>query len=61
MNPLGWLQIALYLAALVALAWPVGAYMARVLQGDAPRPLRAVLGPVERLFYRLAEIGRAHV
>ncbi|HEX8386766.1 MAG TPA: potassium-transporting ATPase subunit KdpA [Rubricoccaceae bacterium] len=56
MNPLGWLQIALYLAALIALAWPVGVYMARVLEGRAPMPLRVVLGPVERLFYRLAGV-----
>ena len=56
MNPLGWLQIALYLAALAALAWPVGVYMARVLEGNAPLPLRVVLGPVERLFYRLAGV-----
>ena len=56
MNSLGWLQIALYLAALVALAWPVGVYMARVFEGRAPMPLRVVLGPVERLFYRLAGV-----
>lgn len=56
MNSLGWLQIALYLAALVALSWPLGVYMARVLQGNAPLPLRVVLGPVERLFYRLAGV-----
>lgn len=56
MNSLGWLQIALYLAALTALAWPVGTYMARVFDGRPPAPLRAVLGPVERLFYRLAGV-----
>ncbi|HEX8299608.1 MAG TPA: potassium-transporting ATPase subunit KdpA, partial [Rubricoccaceae bacterium] len=56
MNPLGWLQIALYLTALVALAWPVGVYMARVLEGNAPLPIRVVLGPVERLLYRLAGV-----
>ena len=56
MNSLGWLQIALFLAALVALAWPVGVFMARVLEGRPPAPLRVVLGPVERLFYRLAGV-----
>ena len=56
MNTLGWLQIALFLAALVALAWPVGVYMARVFEGRVPRALGVVLGPVERLFYRLAGV-----
>jgi potassium-transporting ATPase potassium-binding subunit len=48
----GYLQIAFYLAALVALARPLGGYMARVYEGK-PCGLDRVLGPLERLIYRL--------
>ncbi|WP_300163682.1 potassium-transporting ATPase subunit KdpA [Solidesulfovibrio sp.] len=46
------LQIALYLAVLLGLAWPLGAYMARVYAGR-PCGLDRLLGPVERCLYRL--------
>jgi K+-transporting ATPase ATPase A chain len=52
----GLLQITLYMAALLLLAKPLGAYMARVYQGKHLPLLDAVLGPVERLLYRLARI-----
>ena len=45
------LQIGLYLVALLALAWPLGTYMARVYEGKDTFLSRA-LGPVERLFFR---------
>ena len=45
-------QIILYAIVLVALGIPLGAYMARVYTGQATFAQR-VLGPVERLFYRL--------
>jgi potassium-transporting ATPase potassium-binding subunit len=48
----GTLQIALYLAALLALALPLGRYMARVYEGRSVGIDRA-LGPLERLIYRL--------
>jgi K+-transporting ATPase ATPase A chain len=48
----GTLQLALYVLVLTALAWPLGAYMARVYEGR-PCGLDRVLGPVERLLYRL--------
>ncbi len=48
----GYLQIGLYLVVLVALTKPLGAYMARVYEGQST-PLDRVLGPVERLLYRL--------
>jgi K+-transporting ATPase ATPase A chain len=48
----GFLQIAIYLTVLVLLAKPLGGYMARVYQGDRTL-LGQVLGPVERLTYRL--------
>ncbi|HSN76880.1 MAG TPA: potassium-transporting ATPase subunit KdpA, partial [Anaerolineae bacterium] len=48
----GILQIAIYLIVLVLLAKPLGGYMARVYQGERTL-LTRVLGPVERLSYRL--------
>jgi K+-transporting ATPase ATPase A chain len=55
----GILQIALYLAVLTLLVRPLGAYMARVYEGRRTF-LDAVLGPVERLTYRLAGVDPAH-
>ncbi len=49
------LQIALYCALLVALVKPLGGYMARVYQGDARIAMR-VLGPLERLVYRVVRV-----
>ncbi len=51
----GWLQIGLYLAVLLALVKPLGWYMARVYQGE-PIGLDRILGPVERLIYRLSGV-----
>ena len=48
----GILQIALYLAVLMALVKPLGWYMARVYTGQGVG-LDRVLGPLERLTYRL--------
>ncbi len=48
-------QSAVYFGVLLALAVPLGAFMARVYSGDAAIAQR-VLGPVERLFYRLAGV-----
>jgi potassium-transporting ATPase potassium-binding subunit len=47
----GILQLALYLVVLIALAKPLGAYMARVYENRRVA-LDRVLGPVERLIYR---------
>ena len=44
MTIFGWIQIGLYVAALLALAKPLGAYMARVYEGQ-PCGLDKVLGP----------------
>jgi K+-transporting ATPase ATPase A chain len=46
---------AVYFALLVALAVPLGRYMARVFQGEA-RLAQRVLGPLERLLYRLSGV-----
>ena len=47
----GYLQIAIFVAALVALVKPVGIYLARVF-GNERVFLTPVLGPIERLAYR---------
>jgi K+-transporting ATPase ATPase A chain len=52
----GWLQIAFYVIVLTALAVPLGSYMARVYQGEAVF-LTRLLGPVERLIYRMLGHG----
>jgi potassium-transporting ATPase potassium-binding subunit len=49
------LKLAIYLAVLVALVKPLGAYMARVYEGRTLR-LSKALGPVERLIYRLSGV-----
>jgi len=51
----GWLQAAIYLALIFALAKPLGAFMARVFSGERTF-LSPVLAPVERAFYRLCRI-----
>lgn len=50
MEPRGWAEIALTLALTVALAWPLGIYMARVWMGERTW-LDPVLKPVERAVY----------
>lgn len=50
MNGQGWAEIALTIAFTVALAWPLGIYMARVWQGQSTW-LDPILKPVERLIY----------
>ena len=51
----GAVQLLFYLVVLVALAKPLGAYMARVYEGR-PCGLDRVLGWLERLIYRLAGV-----
>lgn len=55
MSGLGLLQIVIYFAVLTALAVPLGGFMARVYAGQ-PTFQTPVLGPVERLLYRLAGV-----
>jgi K+-transporting ATPase ATPase A chain len=51
----GVFQLVLYVVVLLALAKPLGGYMARVYEGR-PFGLDRVLGPVERLIYRLSGV-----
>jgi K+-transporting ATPase ATPase A chain len=54
----GWLQLALFLAVLVALTKPVGLYLVRVLDPDGRTWLDPLIGPVERFLYRLLGVER---
>jgi potassium-transporting ATPase potassium-binding subunit len=51
----GWVQIAAFLAVLIALVKPVGIYMARVF-GNQRVFLSPVVGPIERLAYRALRV-----
>jgi len=51
----GWAMIALFFAVLIGLAKPIGVWLFALYEGRRT-PLHAVLGPVERGFYRLAGI-----
>jgi potassium-transporting ATPase potassium-binding subunit len=55
MTAIGWLQIALYCAIVVALVKPLGGFMTRVVTGERTF-LSPILGPVERGLYRLAGV-----
>ncbi|MBP6702419.1 MAG: potassium-transporting ATPase subunit KdpA [Vicinamibacteria bacterium] len=48
-------QGGLYVALLILVAWPLGAFMARLFEGK-PTWLDRVLGPVEKLLYRLGGV-----
>jgi len=54
----GLVQVGLYFVVLLALAKPLGWYMARVYEGQ-PCGLDRVLGPLERLIYRLSGMREA--
>ncbi|WIW87922.1 potassium-transporting ATPase subunit KdpA [Sphingobium sp. V4] len=51
----GWILILLFVGLLLAVTKPVGAWLFALYEGRRT-PLHAVLGPVERGFYRLAGI-----
>ena len=55
MSANGYLQLVFYVVVLIALAKPLGAYMARIYEGQpgCPEPLGA---PLERLIYRLCGV-----
>jgi len=55
----GWLQIGLFLLAVLAVTRPLGLYMTRVFERRRTW-LDPVLGPLERLVYRLTGVDAAH-
>ena len=55
MSANGWLQFAIFCLVLLLSVRPVGAYLARVLEGERTW-LDPVLGPFERLLYKLAGV-----
>jgi K+-transporting ATPase ATPase A chain len=55
MNIYSWIQIIFYLVVLLALAKPLGSFMAKVYQGEHTF-LDRVLGPVERFIYRVSGV-----
>ncbi len=55
MSANGYLQLAFYVAVLLALAKPLGAYMARIHEGR-PAFLNRLGAPIERLVYRLCGV-----
>jgi K+-transporting ATPase ATPase A chain len=58
MSANGWLQFAIYSLVLLATVRPVGAYMARVLEGERTW-LDPLLRPIERLIYKLSGVNAA--
>jgi K+-transporting ATPase ATPase A chain len=54
----GWIQIAIYVVALIALAKPLGTYMAAVYEGRV-QLINRVFAPFERLLYRASGIDAA--
>ena len=55
MNIYSWLQLIFYMVVLIALARPIGAFMARVYQGEKTF-LDPLMRPVEKLIYRLSGV-----
>jgi potassium-transporting ATPase potassium-binding subunit len=58
MSANGWLQFAFYSLILLASVRPVGAYMARVLEGERTW-LDPILRPIEQLIYKLSGVNAA--
>jgi K+-transporting ATPase ATPase A chain len=58
-SALGWLQLLLYLGILLLITKPLGEYLLRVLDPKGRTWLDRVVGPVERLTYRLGGIDPA--
>ncbi len=56
MQTSGWLQLALYVIALAAITKPMGLYLMRVLDASGKTWLDPVLGPLERLTYRVTGV-----
>jgi K+-transporting ATPase ATPase A chain len=55
----GWIQIFVFLAVILAITKPLGAYMARVFSRERTF-LDPVVRPIERLLYRVTGVDEAH-
>src|SRR5262249_5482431 len=55
MTPAAWGQLALFSGLVLLTTRPLGAYMARVFEGEH-RPLPRILGPLERFLFRLSGV-----
>src|SRR5580692_11514319 len=55
MNTSGWIQLAIYIGALVAITKPLGIYLLHVLdpEREGGTFLERFIGPVERFIYRI--------
>ena len=57
MTLIGWIQIILYCAIVVALVKPLGWYMTRVFNGERTF-MSPILQPVEGVLYKIAGVDR---
>lgn len=55
MTLIGWMQIALFAAIVIAVTRPLGGFMTRIFNGE-PTLLSPLVRPLERGFYRLAGV-----
>ncbi|HEY1868527.1 MAG TPA: potassium-transporting ATPase subunit KdpA, partial [Candidatus Cybelea sp.] len=55
MTAIGWLQAIIFFLVILALTKPLGAYMARVFEGERTW-LSPVLVPIEKVIYRLCGV-----
>ena len=53
MNSSGWIQLALYIALLLAITKPLGLYLCKVLDVEGKTILDPIVKPLERLTYKL--------
>ena len=53
MNASGWIQLALYVAALAAITKPMGLYLMQVLDANGKTWFDPILKPLERLTYKI--------
>ncbi len=58
MNTNGWLQLALFVAALAVITKPMGLYLVQVLDANGRTWLDPFLRPLERITYRLMGVDR---
>jgi len=58
-SALGWIQLALYLGLLVLITKPLGLYLLQVLDARGRTWLDPIVGPLERLTYRLSGVDPA--